>query len=163
MGGHATIHGKSLTETRTGGGIKWAPVTITEEGTLTTAEVGIPTLRNNRYETTIGYAANLTGFVEFTQAENVRAYRLFPSANMRYVEDAQNVTQANVLLNSAAAQTATVDEAVDYSIARVAAAGIDGWTEWIELDINPDLPSLSSLWFGLDAAGTGATVFVEVR
>jgi len=130
---------------------------------LATLDRGIGTLRSNRYETTIGYAANLTGFVGFLQSEDIRAYRLFPSANMRYIEDAQNVTQANILLNSAAAQTATTGESVDYSIARVAAAGIDGWTEWVELDKDPDLPSLSALWFGLDAAGTGATVFVETR
>lgn len=128
-----------------------------------TADVGIGAKRSNRYETTIGYAANLPGLVEFSQSENIRAYRLFPSADMRYTEDAQNVTQANLLLNSASAKTALIDESVDYSIARVAAAGVDGWTEWVELDKDAELPSLSALWFGLDAAGTGATVFVETR
>ena len=32
MGGHATIHGASDSETRTGGGIKWVPVKVSGEG-----------------------------------------------------------------------------------------------------------------------------------
>lgn len=137
---------------------------ITEDGKTQVVELGRGSPRSNRYETTIGYAANLTGRVDFSQAENVRAYRVRPSADMRVVEDAQNVAQANVLLNSAAAETAKTNEAVDYIVVYAAAAGdpSSGWSEWQEIDKTSDF-ALSSLWFGLNAAGTGATVYVETR
>jgi len=121
-------------------------------------DLGIASQRHNRYETVIGYATTLTGLVSWAQSENVRRYRVFPSATMRVVEDAANVAQAEDWLETEAAKSVHTTDDAEY----IVAAGGE-WSDWQELSKDADDDSLSNLYFGLDASGTGATVIVEAE
>ena len=124
------------------------PVTIVEQASVD----------SNRFEDTIGYASGLAGEVTFAASENVRNYRIYPSALMRYTEDPINALQAEQLLETGSAQAVATSTKVDYKLALA-----DVWSDWVALDTNPDIDGLRSLWFSLNAAGTGETVLVETR
>ncbi len=126
-------------------------------GAASVVDQGIPSQEHNRYENTIGYATGLTGQVTFTQAENVRRFRIRPSATMRYVKDAPALL-VETWLETGAAKSVKTSVDAEYRIAYASE-----WTEWQELSKEPGDSSLARLDFGLDATGTGATVIVEAE
>ena len=132
------------------------PVAVSDSGGIILGEtVG---QRHNRYATGIGYASGTAVEVTFTQSENVRRYRCKPSADMRVAEDAANVLQAESWLSTGVARANSPATDVEYMDLVQ-----DVWSEWKEISKDPSDISLSSLWFSLDAAGTGAAVVVEAE
>lgn len=110
-----------------------------------------------------GTATGLAALVKkmtFTQAENVRRYRILAIAtsgggHMKWVEDAANSQQAGTWLLDP-----TSSESKDLNHQR-AEDGV--WTEWQELSKNPDDDSLSNLYFAGDNTAGAWEIYVETE
>ena len=137
------------------------------------AEVGIPNQRHNRYLTLADgdtWPGDETYKVTFTQAENVRRYRVrFESATadtiLKVVEDAVNEAQAEAWLTDASSSASA-----DVEYIRLLNAGLstattnkdDGWSEWQELSKDPTDLSLQNLYF-LGDTNEAYAIWVEAE
>lgn len=115
-----------------------------------------PKLSADRYMTTIGY--DVPQDVTFSSNDNVRRFRLLPSADMRYCVDAQSDAERDANLYRNAARTSSASNPLT---CRVALASV--WSDWQEYSLDDEDDPLSKISFSLDAAGTGATVIVEAE
>lgn len=139
--------------------------------TLFIADVGIISQRHNRYLSgiTSTYPGDDTFSVIWTQAENVRRYRILVvgGADGDYVkvtEDAPNFTvEGNWLADPGSNRDIDVEHFRVYTSTPDAAGSfIPLWSEWQELSKDPDDDSLSRLGFLASAAGP-FTIFVEAE
>lgn len=125
-------------------------------GGVHVAESGFPSVDSDRFGDTIGYASGLEYKASWTQAEDVRWYQVYPSVDMRIAEDQINLPSARAALNVGAAPTPSETGRQTHTFVKGAQ-----WSKIFYLDRDADLPSLTNLYFSLDAAGTGATVRVR--
>jgi len=123
-----------------------------------------PSQRHNRYldlgATASTWPGDDTFSVTWTQAENVRRYRIrvwggAAGDHVRWVEDASNEAQAEAWLTAAtSSSTRDVEYMRVFNFDPVSATKPgEGWTEWKELTKNPDDLSLSRLDFIGSSAG----------
>ena len=140
---------------------------------LHVTDVGIPTQRHNRYLTLADgdtWPGNETYKVTWTQAENVRRYRVrFSSATadtptLKIVEDGANEAQAEAWLATATTSaTADVEYIVIATSNKTAPADTGlGWSEWQELSKDPDDLSLTNLYF-LGDTNEAYSIWVEAE
>jgi len=138
------------------------PVKITS-GAAHVAEVGIPAQRHNRLVTTdvtATHPGNDTTAVTWTQAENVRRYRVLALSatatdKVKIVEDAINGTQALAWLSD---ETESLTADVEWWMIYV-----NQWSEWKELSKDAADQSLSRLDFELFTGGTGPITEILVE
>ena len=124
-------------------------------GKVFVADNPIIVLKKTMLITGIGYATTLAIPAIFTEEENITQYRFKPSVAMRYVEDAANVAEAEAWLNTGAADSGSSTLNLMHAI-----ADADTWSEWQPV---PEGYFFTNVYFGSDAAGTGATALVEAR
>ena len=126
------------------------------------ADVGIISQRHNRTNNVITatWPGNDTFSVSWTQAENVRRYRVLVTGgadgdHVRVVEDAINETEAESWLTETLNSTSADVEYLKVYTSTPDANGtfIQQWSEWQELSKDPDDLSLSRLDFLASAAG----------
>lgn len=140
-------------------------------GAAMVSEVGVPSQRHNRLTDTIitsTWPGNDTFSVTWTQAENVRRYRVLVlgGADGDYVkvcEDAVNEAQAEAWLTTAVSTSTDLEHFRVYTSTPDAAGSfIPLWSDWQEMSKDPSDLSLSRLDFLASAAGPFA-VFVEAE
>jgi hypothetical protein len=145
--------------------------TLDASGNLYASEPA-PNTRHNRYLDLTATAGTWPGddsfAVTFTQNENVRRYRVrafcaTAGNHIRWVEDAVNEAQAESWLTASDGSDGSAD--VEYMRVfsfgvQSATTGADGWSEWKELSVDPDLPSLSRLDF---LGSADEQMYVEVE
>lgn len=144
------------------GRFKWDQQQRGSNGASWVAEVGILSQRHNRSNNAITatWPGNDTFSVSWTQAENVRRYRVLVTGgadgdHVRVAEDAVNEAQAESWLAAALNNTSTdVPHLIVYTSTPDAnGTFIQQWSEWQELSKDPDDDSLTRLDFLASAAG----------
>lgn len=149
----------------------WTKSTGTSEGTPHVADIGLPSQRHNRLTDAIitaTWPGNDTFSVSWTQAEDVRRYRVLVTGGadgdyVKVCEDAVNEAQAESWLTTAVSTSTDLEHfRVHTSTPDVAGSFIPLWSDWQELSKDANDLSLSRLDFLASAAGP-FTVFVEAE
>lgn len=140
-------------------------------GAAHVADVGITSQRHNRLtgsSITATWPGNDTFSVTWTQAENVRRYRVMVTGGadgdyVKVCEDAVNEAQAEAWLTTATSTATDLEHYRVYTSTPDANGSfIPLWSDWQELSKDPGDTSLSRLDFLASAAGP-FTVFVEAE